>query len=158
MAMSQSKLSVELQDLVPSESEAEAALVLSQAYANYASDAVAGGAPITEAGVELGRVAMLAALSGMSEDGAGRAIIPAAILAFWDGVAGGVATSFAGAVSITPPPHSGLSSSFTLVLDINVNTWAPLSEAMDNLAATFHAGAITGGSVTFPGPVVSPIV
>ena len=100
--MIEATLKTELENLAPTNNEAAAISTLTDTYGIYASDATAAS-PILPTGVELGKTAMAGALVGMSAPGAGIAKIPAAIIAFWGAVAGGLASSFAGAIAITPP-------------------------------------------------------
>lgn len=155
MTTTQAKLASELAALVPTGQEAEAAERLALAYAVYAADAEAA-TPILEAGVEAGQAAMEAALVGMSAPGAGAVKLEAGVKAFWAAVALGLATSFAGATAITPPPFTGLALAIQATFDANLAGGASLEDAADALAATIHA-ALPGGTVTTPGPTVTPI-
>ncbi len=151
MAMSESTLATELENLAPTSTESEAAQTLTDAYGVYAAGAIAGGVPITSAGVDLGKAAMLPALAGMSADGAGITIIPSAVVAFWNGVAGGLSTSFVGATAITPPPHATLPSAFASLMPTNTSGDVTKAEAAASIAEIMHADAIVGGTVTYPG-------
>jgi hypothetical protein len=157
MAMSQVVLAAQLLALEPAAAEADAVSALADAYATFAADAQAGTAAITAAGVALGKAAMLAALVGMSAPGAGSAVLTAAVQAFWGAVAGGLATSFPAATAIVPPPHSGLQALLDATFTSNTATAASGPDATAAVAADLYGQAITGGGVTFPGPVVSPI-
>ena len=148
----------ELLALAPTNSEASAIDTLSNAYATYALGAEAGGVTITPAGVDLGKAALKPALVGMSASGAGLSIIPAALLAFWVAVAAGLATSFVGATLITPPPHAGLAAAFAALMPLNTAGNISKADAVLSVANMFHAAAIVGGTVTFPGPIVAPIL
>jgi hypothetical protein len=158
MAMSADVLATQLLSLVPVETEAQAIVALTDAYGVFAADAVAGVAPITVAGVVLGQAAMRAALVGMSAPGAAPAVLVAATQAFWGAVAGGLAVSFLGAIAIVPPPHVGLQALLTLTFSTNTTTSASQVVATNAVAGDFYNQAIIGGSVTFPGPVVSLIL
>ena len=157
MAMASNVLAVELLALVPVATEAEAVVTLSNAYAEFAADAVAGEVAITAAGVELGKVAMQAGLVGMNAPNAGVAKITSAVIAFWTAVAGGLSTSFAGATAITFPPHAGLAALLTATLATNLATSADRPTATNAMAVDLYNQAIVGGSVTFPGPTVVAI-
>lgn len=158
MAMLQSTLSTQLQNMAPAAAEATAITNLVNAYGTYASAAAAGAVPITPAGVNLGKAAMQAALVGMSAPGAGITKIPLAVVQFWVAVAGGLATSFAGALAITPPPNAGLAALLAATFPANVSGNKTLAQAADAIATNMHTQAIIGGTVTLPGPVVTPIL
>jgi hypothetical protein len=157
MALIQTTLADELRSLAPTALEADAITTLTDAYANYAADATANSVALSPAGVLLGKAAMASALVGMSAAGAGIAAIPAAIKAFWVAVAGGLATSFAGATAIVPPPHASLSSAFATLMPTNTAGEVTADQAADSMALIMHADAILGGTVTFGIPTF-PIV
>ena len=157
MAMSQGALAAQLVNLAPAATEAAAIATLADAYAVFAGDAVAGAVPITPAGVGLGKAAMQLALVGISTPGAGSAVLTGAVQAFWAAVAGGLATSFAGATAIVPPPHAGLQVLLDATFAANTASQASQAAATDAVATVLYNQAIVGGTATFPGPVVSPI-
>lgn len=156
--MSRSTLADELLNLDPVPTEAEAVQTLADAYATFAAGATAGPSTITAAGVALGKAAMSAALVGMSASGSGASRLTAGVQAFWAAVAGGLATSFAGALAIVPPPHAGINTLLEDAFDLNTSTAASKEVATSRIADAFYAQAIVGGAVTFAGPSVSPII
>lgn len=158
MVMVASTLANELLNLDPVDTEAQAAQTLADAYAVFAADAQAGVPQITPTGVSLGKAAMLAGLIGMNAPGAGAAVIAAAVQAFWVAVAGGLATSFAGAIAILPPAHVGLQALLALDFLNNTNSAATKAAATSLIAGDFYAQAIIGGTVTYTGPTVFPIL
>jgi len=158
MAMSASALAAQLLNLVPAATEVAAIATLVDAYGTFSSDAAAGAAAITAAGVALGKAAMQAVLVGVSAPGAGSAVLTAAVQAFWAAVAGGLATSFPSAVAVTPPPHAGLQALLDATFAANTAARANLVDAAQAVATDLYNQAIIGGTVTFPGPVVSPIL
>lgn len=158
MVMSQSTLASELENLEPSDSEQIAAQTLTDAYGVFATAATGIGIPITPAGVNLGKTAMLSTLSGMSAPGAGIVSIPAAIAAFWVAVAGGLAASFPGAIAVVPPPHASLPAAFAALMPANAAASLSLKDSAAAMATIMYADAIIGGTVTLPGPVVGPIL
>lgn len=158
MVMAASTLANELLNLDPVDNEAQAAQTLTDAYGVFAADAMAGAQQLTVAGVNLGKAAMQPALTGMNAPGAGAAVIAAAVQAFWVAVAGGLAASFAGATAIVPPANLGLQALLTSDFLTNTNSAASKAAATSLLAGDFYAQAIIGGTVTYPGPVVSPIL
>jgi len=157
MATSSSTLAAQLLTLVPAADEAAAVVTLSSAYAVFASGAVAGAVPITAAGVALGKTAMQAALVGMSTSGSGVSVLVSATQAFWSAVAGGLASSFSGATAVVPPPHAGLAALLASTFSTNTASSASLPSATSAVADDLYSQVIVGGSVTFPGPVTSPI-
>jgi len=146
--------------LAPIDNESAAITTLTNAYGVYAQAAVAGGVPLTPAGVALGKAAFGPLLTGMSVNNAGLSKIPAALRAFWVGVAATPAISFVGAIAVTPPPHGGFESIFTALMSINTINQSDLANSALAVANVFHAGAIVGGTVTLPGapPIVVPIL
>lgn len=158
MVMSAGTLATELLDLVPVGSEAAAIATLVGAYGTFASAAAAGASSITAAGINLGQSAMSMALVGVSAPNAGSAVLAASIQAFWVAVAGGLATSFPSASAVTPPPHAGLQAQLDATFAANVVGNADLADAVNAVATTIYNQAIIGGTVTLPGPVVTPIL
>lgn len=159
MTMSPSTLASQLAShMVNATTEAAAVTNFVAAYGAYAASATGGAAPITPAGVNLGKAAMAPALTGMSAPGAGVPCLVAGCIAFWAAVAGGLATSFAGATVVVPPTFAGLAALLTATFASNVagNLTAP--QAFNAVATAIHAQTILGGAVTLPGPVVAPIL
>ena len=140
----------------PQEFEPEAIQAFSQAYGNFVRDATAGAASITSVGVTLGVTAMTAALVGVSVQQDGFTRVPSSITAFWLAVSTGLTASFPGATVITPPAPID-PASFTAVMVSNKVNNASAEEAASTTAA-FLAPLALGGTVTFPGPIVSPII
>ena len=157
MAMTSAVLAYELRNLDPVPTEAQAIVTLTNAYGVFASYATAVGVPITSAGVSLGKAAMASALVGMNAPNAGASKLAAAVQAFWGAVALGLAVSFTGALAITPPPNAGLLSLLTTHFATNTSGSATKEAATTTIAGDFYVQAIIGGTVTFFGPVVSPI-
>jgi hypothetical protein len=157
MSMSKSILANELATLIPVNTEGEAITNLADAYSVYVSDAQAL-TPILFGGIELGRAAMVPALSGLSLDWENS--IQSGVIAFWSAVAGGLATSFASAIAITPPTgNSSLAAALGPVFTSNKEQNKSLIDAAAAVADVMHAAAIAGGTVTTPGApvVVTPI-
>lgn len=154
MALSAATLSTALQSMTPRSSEADAIAALVNAYATHAEDAEAATA-ILSGGINLGKAAMSAALVGMSATGAGAAKMAGGIVAFWSAVAGGLATSFAGATAISPPFATLSAADIQPVFDANVAAAKSLSDACDAIAAAIYA-KLAGGTVTV-GLTVTPI-
>jgi len=154
MPMSQSTLQTELENLALDLDVNVSAVNWADALEAYASDAQAL-TPLLAPGVALGRAALIAYLNAndISVPGAAAAGLVGAFQAFWTGVAGGLATSFAGAIAITPPPYAvNLQPAF----DTATSTPQTKAQASASLAAVLHAGLV-GGTVTTPPAVVTPI-
>ena len=154
--MSRATLSSELQGLTPSGTEADAIQKLTAAFAAYCEEAVAL-TPILSAGIDLGVEAMEAELVGMNAPGAAAAKIAAGFQAFWNAVALGLATSFAGASAITPPSYAALPVMLQGVFYANRDLGRTLEESADVMATAIHVSTVPGGSVTTAGPAVTPI-
>lgn len=154
MPMSASVLKAELEKMVPTDVEADAAAALAAAYEKYATDAIGSGVAILPAGPTAGRAAMEPLLTGMSADGAGAAIIAAAIVQFW------VAAAPAGwppPMVTVPPPNAGLAAALPPVLAANTVASLAIGPAMQALATAIHAQAIIAGTVAIPPASPLPI-
>ena len=137
----------------PFATEEEAITALVDAYGLFAADATANGVPLLTLGLEAGKAAMAFALIDMNEEGAGLVKIPLGIVAFWEAVASGLSSSFAGATAIVPPPHAGFAESFASVAATNVETEASKEDASAIITFLLYSNAIIGGAVTFTTPV-----
>ena len=156
--MIQATLANELKSLKPTNIELEAAQALTNAYGVFASAAAGSGIPISPAGVESGKTAMLSALTGMSAPGAGTTAIPTAVIAFWTAVCGGFAVSFIGSIASTPPPHASIASAFAALMSANTAGKVSLDDAANSMATIMYADAIIGGIVVLPPSVPGPIL
>ena len=158
MAMSQSTLAAELEAAwaVSYDNESDAITALSDAYGVFASKAESNSVPIGPAGVDLGKAAMAAALVGMSSPGAGLVSIPAAVIAFW--AAAAIPVSFSGATAVVPPLNVGLAALLTVTFAANAANEVSTEDAVDAIATDMYNEAIIGGTATFPGPTVAPII
>jgi hypothetical protein len=155
VSLSSATLASELLAVVPETLEADAIQNLADAFADYCVGAQAA-TPILAGGIALGKAAFISTASGLSTSGAGAAKIVAAIHAFWSAVAGGLSASFAGATAITPAFGSLVSGDLQPVFDSNTSGSASLVAATSALASAIHAKK-GGGTVTTPGPTVTPI-
>lgn len=153
MALSSATLSSGLQAVVPETTEAAAVQNLATAFADYFG---ACTPTLLPAGKAAGRAAFVTAASGISASGAGAAKLLAAVQAFWAAVAGGLAASFSGATAIAPAFPSLASSDFSSAFASNTSGSASISAAASALATAVHAKR-AGGTVTTPGPTVTPI-
>ncbi|MCF6205343.1 MAG: hypothetical protein L3J47_00420 [Sulfurovum sp.] len=133
-------------------SESEAITALVSAYEKFAKDAMAGALPLLPAGLALGVTAMSEGLVGMSAANAGLLLFPASITSFWLAVAGGLATSFAGATAVVPPPHTDLPAQFQDAVKDNIENVRNAEDSYRAIAQILYDNAVIGGVVT----VVTP--
>lgn len=149
-------------NLYGSESEAIDGWV--DAFVSYMSEAEAGGVPI-EAPALLGAPSssMRAGLAGLST--AGALAIQTGIQTFWTALAASPALYFPGATLITPAPGlSAIAADIEAIAPLNVSEKNDAQTALGYLvngrppALGLHARNLAGATVTFPGPIVSPIL
>jgi hypothetical protein len=131
------------------------------AYATYFSGATSNGVPVGS--VTAARNAMDAALVGLSTTGA--VAIQAGITAFWGALVASPAVVFAGATVITPPAGlSNISADILLAAPLNVTQSNDATTALGFIASGGLGGNVglhtlsLGGTATFPGPIVAPIL
>ncbi len=155
MSLSQPTLETAFESLVNTTSEAAAITALVNAFNTYAAGAQAA-TPVLAAGLTLGRAAMSSALVGMNASGAGAAKVATAIKAFWTAVAGGLATSFAGATAIVAPYQTLTTTHVQDAFTASKNAGSSLAASADALAAAIHPKR-TGGTVTTAGPTITGI-
>lgn len=154
--MTAAKLKTELQNLTPTGTEAAAASTLATGWDTYFADSASNGVPYS--GAPGPKSAMQSALSGMSASGAGAAKIQAAVTAYWTAIVGAPAVAFPGATLVTPPATlSTIAAALAPVFASNVSGGVSLSTAAQNVANALHPLNL-GGTATFPGPVVAPIL
>lgn len=134
---------------------------ISAAFGRYFGDSIANGIPVTKESVTtLAVPAMTAAMAflpgGTPADGA--AVFVAGFTAFWGAMSAAPPSFFTGATVITPPPGlATLAAAIVSAFALNLLA-TELAVAAANLAAVFHPSAGLGGTATFPGPVVAPIL
>jgi hypothetical protein len=135
--------------------EALARTAWAQAWRNYFAGALANGVPIAAAALDAGQSALASGLTGMSSSGA--SAIQTGLTAWWAALV--PATAFTGATVITPPPGlTGVAAALAPVFVTNNAPGITKTQALTNLANALHAAAGIGGTATFPGPVVAPIL
>lgn len=160
MALSQSTLATELENLVPTASASTAATTLAQAYGDYMKGAESNAVPITSASVDsLAVPAMAAAMTFTAGDTSaqGAAQFVAGLAAFWGAMVAAPASFFTGATVITPPPFTTTAASLATDFDNNTSNEETLADSAAALAATIHGDTDGIGTATFPGPTVAPI-
>lgn len=155
MARLEATLASEIEALTPTTNAAGAVQTLADAYGVYMADAEANGVPIEN--VATGVAAMASAMSFPVPSTPAEAGTQLAngVSAFWAAMVAAPATFFPGATAITTPPAlADLAPNLATVFAANVGRSlegcaAALADAMDT--------ASTGGTATFPGPVVAAI-
>lgn len=155
MAMSATTLKNALLNMDLAATPEEAVVSWTDAYATFASEAVAAlptPLPLLPAGLSAGKEAMAPILAGMDQPGAALAKIPAAIIEFWKAVALGLSASFAGATAIVPPPHASIVTDFAQVAASNISEERTAEEAMAAIAEIMYNNAVLGGVVTVTTP------
>lgn len=158
MALESSALATDLANLTPQSTEASAIIKFANAYGSYASQATAMGIQMSAPIASDAQAAMAAGLTGLST--AGAAAIVTGITAYWSTVDLGLASSFTGALVLTPPLGlAGLPAALVTVFAANTSGSVDLIDAMQALADALHTGSL-GGFATFPGapPIVAPIL
>lgn len=153
--MSATTLKDELLAMGLFDNEPEAIQGWAAAFRTYFEDAVAGAVPVETSALDAPESAMAGAMTGLSTSGA--SAIQAGVIAFWAALVAAPAVYFVGATLITPPLGlSGLAAALTTVFANNTATKASASTAYAAISGANNA-ANTGGTATFPGPVVEPI-
>ena len=150
--MVQATLATELEAMVPTTVEADAAATLGAAYETFALDATSV-VPILPAGPTAGKAAMIAALTGMSIPGAGIVLIPLSIVAFWIAAA---PVGWPPPLIAVPPPNAGLAALLAATFPANMAADLSLADAAAVLAANMWSQAIIGGTVA-PPPLFVPV-
>ena len=154
MSRSEATLESELNGLSLYGTEAAAITAWADAFANYFDDAstATGGTILT---VVAAKAAMVAAMTGLST--AGAAAIASGISAFW---AIGVATPAAWWATCTlvvlPVALASLQTNLAATFAQNISEGASKATCMGRIAGNIHT-ACSGGTATFPVPVVDPI-
>lgn len=157
MALSQATLSAELQAIDPSLDDDPTPLA--QAYANYMKAAVAA-TPIVQASLVNAVIAMAGAMTFDLDAtyAEGAAVVKAGLVAFWGAMNSPASIYFTGATLVTPPAGlSTIDGALAAAFEDNTADGTTLEDACDALASVIHA-ASAGGTVTTPGPTVTPIV
>jgi len=152
-------LKSELVSLASSHSADETAAITAwgDALGVYWAGATANGIPIVGSFVTAGVTAAKIELVGMSADGAGFGKIQAACVAGWAAMAlpGAFTTNTA---AIPPTGITGLAAVLQTAGDTNIAGDKDIDDSCQALADVWQPLTITGGTATFLGPVVFPIV
>lgn len=157
MARNVATLETQLTNLVLYGTEAAAVTAWADAFAVYFTDATtATGGAILAAGVTTAKAAMAAAMGGLSA--AGGAALVAAISAFWTEGVNAPATWWAAATAIAAPGGlATLQAELEATFAQNISEEASKALSMQRIAGKIHT-ACNGGTATFPGPIVDPIL
>ena len=156
MAMSNATLKSELLSLGLYETEAAAISGWAMAFDNYFQDAESNGIPVTPGSTAAAKAAMAGAMTGLSTVGA--AALATAITAYWTSLATMSGAIFAGATAITPPALlANIQADLEAVFTANISGSASKDAAMEAIADALHIDN-QGGTATFPGPAVFPIL
>ena len=152
-------LKVELVTIASAHPADEAAAITAwgDALAVYWTGATSNGIPIVGSFVTAGVAAAKAALIGMSADGAGFGKIQAACVAGWAVMALPAAFG-ANTAAIPPTGIAGLTAALQAAGDANVTGDKSIDDSCQALADAWQPLTITGGTATFPGPAVFPIL
>ncbi len=152
MALLQPMLASELANIELSTTEVDAINNMSDALNNYLSQMISNAIPLATA--IAAKAAMTTALTGLSMSGA--TAIQAGIVAYW-GVVALPGAFGASTASIPPPSLATIATALTPVFASNVSAELDANAATSAIAAVLHP-LMLGGTVTFPGPVVFPIL
>lgn len=158
MARAAATLETELNNLALYSAEAPAITAWADAFGVYfAAATTATAGPILAPGVATAKAAMAAAMPGLSTTGA--VAITAGVTAFWAAGVAAPVTWWAGCTLIVPPagPLAALAAALGVTFALNITEKASKAVSMGRIAANIHT-ACTGGTATFPGPVVDPIL
>lgn len=156
MAMLSATLKSELLSLGLYETEAAAISGWAEAFDNYFQDAESNGIPVTPSSTAVAKAAMAAAMTGLST--AGATALATAITAYWTSLASTPGAIFAGATAITPPALlANIQTDLETVFAANISGSASKDAAMEAIANALHVDN-QGGTATFPGPAVFPVL
>ena len=144
--------------MVPVNSESMAVMNFAQAYSTYCGDATANNVALSSNAAHQGEAAMIPAMTGLSQPGAAAAAIQAGCIAFWLAIVANATTAFKAATLVTPPPCAGIATALQAVFLSNQAGKLDLNHAATQVAQVLHAQTLLGGSVSYPGPLVAPIL
>lgn len=167
MALTQSTLASELENLTPTGSEATAISRLVSAYSTYFDGATVSGQTLVPGSTAAGEAAMSTALVGISGANQGATKLAAGISAFWTAQLGLATTMWITApIVLVPPivPPAGLASltaDLAAVFASNIAAGLSLADCAAAVAAVIHSassGATVPGSVPPATPSPIPIL
>lgn len=160
MALSAATLASQLDTQVSNSiTEPPARTAWALAWTTYFYDATANAIPIPANALDAAKSALETGLTGFSVPGQGALKIQTGLTAFWATLSSTPPAIFTGAATITPP--TGLATLPVALAPVFVANAMPgitKTQALMNVATVLHGAAGIGGTATFPGPVVAPIV
>jgi len=135
--------------------EAAAITAWGDALGVYWAGATANGIPIVGSFVTAGVTAAKAAMTGLSTTGF--VALQTGVVAGWAAMA--LPAAFTTNTAAIPPTSiTGLAAALQTVGDANTAGDKSIADACQALADVWQPLTITGGTATFPGPVVFPIL
>lgn len=138
------------------DNEPDAISAWAEVFDNYFQDAESNGIPVTPHSTVAAKAAMARAMTGLST--AGAAALAMAITAYWTSLATTPGAIFVSAIAITPPVLlMNIQRDLEIVFAANTAGSASKNVAMEAIAAVLHIDN-QGGTATFRGPVVFPIL
>lgn len=156
MARTAAALETELNNMTLYGTEGAAITAWADAFAAYFANAsTATQGAILAAGVAAAKAAMVGALGGLST--ASAAAIVAGVSAFWANGVGAPVSWWLTCTAIAAPALATLQADLEATFAQNISEKASKALSMQRIAADIHA-ACNGGTATFPGPVVDPIL
>lgn len=156
MTLSASTLGDELKAMGLYDNEPDAIAAWAAAYRAYFEEATSNSITVASVALDAPETAMRGAMTGLKITGA--LSIQAGIAAFWSSLALIPSAAWLTVTLITPPVLlTGIAAGLTTVF--TANTVAELSKdaSMDAIAASIHTNS-AGGTATWPGPSVFPII
>lgn len=159
MALSQTTLADELENMIPTTTPGDSEQELADAYGEYMKEAIAGAIPIGQTNIPNCVSAMVAAMTFDPDhtSSKGAVVWKAGLQAFWGYMVANPTQFWLGASAITAPSFSSLQGDLADAFDDNTDNFESLEDSMAAIAAVIHPATDNVGSVTYPGPIIYPI-
>ncbi len=152
--MTSADLATRMALIDPEAGETAAIENFAEAYRLYTIGAECNMILVVIAALSLGKTAMISALSGMSAAGAAAGKMQTSINSFW---AATIPTGWPTNVGFVV--QSGTMAGLQATFDSNTTGSKSKTDSIAAFALDFHnATSSAGGTCTFPGPVVAPII
>jgi hypothetical protein len=157
MAMSQSILAAELDvEIQNTETLAEAINAWAAAWKTYFTDAESNSVPILTPILDTAEAAMAVAMPSLGVDAG--AALTSGVTAWWATLVASPPLTFTACTAITPPAGlAGIAAALTPVFISNRDGELSKADALNAIASALHPLNL-GGTATFPGPIVAPIL
>jgi hypothetical protein len=157
MAMSQATLATELDNEIQNTATLIAAInAWAVAWKTYFTDAESNGVPILTPILDTAEAAMAGAMGALGTNAA--AAITSGITSWWATLVASPPVVFTGCVAIAPAPGiAGIAAALVPVFLANTIGGLSKADALSAIAGVLHPANL-GGTATFPGPVVTPIL